>query len=451
MQTNKKSLAAVVILWTCLSLALILFFAQHVTAAKTIKGRIDTVKGKTVLTLWGSHFEMGYAHGYLLADEILNIIENYMLGNLYDPEHYWRTVILIKRYVRVPRIFRREIAGMFQGIVDARGEQGVFSTTLNRDFKPVDLLAWNMVPDIFRLSFTDASFFQQPRFSSSIAGWGDGTADGNVIIARDLDFGAPGDLLDQSSIIIAYQPRLLLQHAWISIGWPGFMGCLTGMNDEGVGAALDLGNNPPELDDLLLPLANLYLGIPRYYSPITFALRTGLEAYRCRKYRADPIGNLFAIVSSKHIAGSFDIHVFSPFLSDDLQPESPAAIIECNNRGTVLRTPDDNQQYEPKLFSKYFLAVTNHHRKLEQPVFSPRYETQVERLNAIDFLTMDKAFAIERAISQEVSPFNTVQMVGFIPETREIWVAFGDGILRAPEIEPTLFQWNDIFKEKPWR
>ena len=45
-----------------------------------------------------------------------------------------------------------------------------------------------------------------------------------------------------------------------------------------------------------------------------------------------------------------------------------AAIIEVNNRGAALRTPEDNQRNEPRLFSDHFLAVTNHHRKLDDPV-----------------------------------------------------------------------------------
>jgi len=58
--------------------------------------------------------------------------------------------------------------------------------------------------------------------------------------ARDLDFGFPGDLVDQTNIIIAHQPNSFFKQRWISIGWPGLIGCLTGMNEEGVGAALIL-------------------------------------------------------------------------------------------------------------------------------------------------------------------------------------------------------------------
>jgi len=38
-------------------------------------------------------------------------------------------------------------------------------------------------------------------------------------------------------------------------------------------------------------------------------------------------------------------------------------------------------------------------------------------------------------------------MTGFMPDTREMWVAFPEDGLTAPESEPTYFQWDDIFGE----
>ena len=411
--------------------------------AQQISGELQVMQGKRVLRLWGSHYDMGYAHGYLLAEEIVALLEGYMLGMLYDVENYWRTLLLVETGVKMPAAYRREIRGMHQGMLDALGEDGLYSELLQREFGPADLIAWNMAPEIFRLSFSDIERADEPRYSSSIAGWGDKTADGSLIIARDLDFGAPGDLLDRSSLLIAYQPRRFVENSWLAVSWPGVIGCLTGMSEQGAGAALDLGNYEPDLDDLLLELDGTYVPPPFYYTPITLALRLGLERRSLRF--PDPIDNVVRIISRIHIAGSFDIHLFSAAGSDGPDSVTPASIIECSHQGAMLRTPADNQNYEPKLLSDSFLAVTNHHRKLQPPVECPRYTHQVQRLNSLDVLDMDTALDIEREISQDQPPFNTVHLVGFIPDRLQLWVSFADGELSAVEADPAEFAWQDIF------
>jgi len=415
---------------------------------RPVQGEIEVIDTIRVLKLRGSPVQMGYAHGYLLADDIVHLIEDYMLGTLYDVDNYWKTVALINSFVRVPLAHHLEVAAMYQGLVDARGTNGMYSPKLKRDLLPVDLIAWNMVPEIFRLTFQDTSFAAGPlRFSSSVSGWGAGAAGTALVFARDLDFGYPGDLLDQRSIAIAYQPGCLLQHEWLSVAWPGMIGCLTCMNDEGTGAALDLGNYAPELEDLLIEHDGIYVALPFAYTPITLALRQGVENKRSFLRQPDRIADLYAIVGGIGVAGSFDIHVFSAERdSAGVQPAYPAAVIECSHQGAALRTAADNQQYEPRLLSELFLAVTNHHRTLMSPVACERYALQVERLNSLERLDMETALDIERDVAQDEGPYNTVHMVGFAPETRRIWLAFAQGELRAREVEPVQLSWEDLFE-----
>lgn len=437
------------------AIILVLLFASAGTStadAQPIKGILKTLQGKRILNVWGNNFEMGFAHGYLLADDIVTLLENYMLGTLYDAKNYERTVRLIKIYINVPAPFWNELKGMHQGMREALGDSGMFSARLKRNYEPVDLLAWNLVPDIFRLGFDSNVLFNTftntsaPGFCSSISAWGEGSFNGNTLIARDLDFGFPGDLLDHANIIIACQPSSFFKHQWVSIGWPGLIGCLTGMNEEGVGAALNLDYASPDLDDLLIPIGDAYIGIPRYYTPVMFALRKAVENKRIIFYRNDPLGNFLYIMRFTNITGAFNIHLFSPYRKGIKSPY-PAAILECSNKGTALRTPADNQQWEPFLLSDTFLAVTNHNRKLRDPIDCPRYETLVNRLNDISVLNMEQALALERAVAQTSGPYNTVQIIGLMPESREIWVCFRDGETPAWETEPAHFQWNELFKK----
>ena len=57
--------------------------AVHAQAGQ-VKGELTSIEGKPVLRVWGTHYEMGYAHGYLLAPEIVAMLEDYMLGRLLE-------------------------------------------------------------------------------------------------------------------------------------------------------------------------------------------------------------------------------------------------------------------------------------------------------------------------------------------------------------------------------
>ena len=430
-------------------LGLVLLISPAAVHAQTgqVKGELTYIKGKPVLRVWGTHYEMGYAHGYLLAPEIVAMLEDYMLGRLLDKRNYWRTRNLLNWYTRIPQAYRREIQGLYDGMVGAIGKEGLYSETIDDHFKPVDLLAFNMIPEIFRLYFNAQGFFSNPpELCSSISGWGEGTADGNLIFARNLDFGEPGDLLEASTLIIAYQHResRTREKSWVSIAWPGYLGCLTGMNENGAGAGLNLGNEQPALNQLLFNLGGIYLGLPFYYTSTAFALRQSIENSPSLLF-PDPIGAFRTNLGIINIAGSFDIHLFSPAGKGGFRLHPPAAILECSNRGTVLRTAADNRNDDPKLLSNHYLAVTNHHRKLAHPIDCRRYESMVQDLNATPVLDMERAFAIERKVAMDKRPYNTVYMVGFIPDTLEMWLATAQGAVPSYRAEPSYFSWNEIF------
>ncbi len=427
-------------------IVLVIFYSLSSVHARTVKGELTTIKGKPVLRVWGTHYDMGYAHGYLLAEEIYDMLENFLLAEYLDVPNYNKTRRMLLTYVHIPLIYRIELQGVYDGMRERLGNNGLFSPTINRTFKPVDLIAWNMIAEIFRISFNSQSIVDVPGLlCSSISGWGEGTTDGNLVFARNLDFGRPGDVLERNSLIIAYQPSGWFKKDWVSVAWPGYVGCVTGMNEEGVGVALNLGNEPPDIKELFLKLGNLYLGIPLYYTSTAFTLRQGLENIGLLSYLSDPAGYFQRVLRKINILGSFDIHVFTPSNSDMFQSYPPAAIIECNHKGAVLRTAGDNQDYDPKLYSDYYLAVTNHHRKLTEPTTCWRYLTLVDRLNNTSVLDIDTAFDIERDVAYFEGPYNTVYMTGFKPDTLEMWVSFPEGDLAAPESEPTYFHWEDIF------
>lgn len=415
------------------------------THAAVLTGALEEAQGLPLLKLWGSHYDKGYAHGFLLAEDITLLLDNYMLGTLYDQDNYWRTTVLVRRFVRLPYRFRRELQGMFDGIVAAIGRDGFYSTILGRPFTVDDLVAWNMAPEIFRLSFPSDSGFQvAPQFCSSLAAWGEASDEGDLIVARNLDFGYPGDLIDRFSIVVSYRSPGTDRDV-VSVTWPGIIGCLTCMNEDGEGAVLDFGNNEPALEQLLFLFGGIYAGIPKYYTPVLLALRQTLERPVRPWLRRDPAGSFFSRLRWLHFAGSFDILLFSPARSFWQRDGYPASVLECNHMRSVLRTPEDNDSHEPVLENAEMLTVTNHHRTLSPPEPCPRYEILVDRLNDCETLDLDAALDIARSVAQDDGPFHTVHLVGFNADRKQVRVSFADETQGAAEAATVFFLWGDLF------
>ncbi len=403
-------------------------------AAPPLTGQLEYVNGMRVLRLWGTHYQQGYAHGNLLAEEIVDLLENYMIGRMYALDMYFYTSVLFLLYARVPVPYQLEIAGLYQGMKDSLGEEGLYSPQLKRGFGPLDLLRWNML-EVLQLDF-ETNDSHAGGMCSSFSAWGDATADGALIMARNLDFGYPDDMLEQSSLLIAYEDhgRVFQGREWISFAWPGLIACGTGMNEDGVGAAAHYSNSNPNVEDL-------FVEIPRYYTPLGFVLRDVLESRR-----DDPLLYFYLRIALSHTAGSYNIHVFRPHLGGDEKAAAPAAVIEGNHLWAVARTPAQNSRCEPRLDGSCCLAATNHHRLLLEPVPCERYEKIVQALNGSGAPDMQAALTIASETYQYDGPFHTMQIMAFNADTREFMVSFADGSGHAYEKEPIHFFWEDIFR-----
>ncbi len=82
---------------------------------------------------------------------------------------------------------------------------------------------------------------------SSVSGWGGATAadpllQGEPAVSRSLGyFVDSGETILGMSRLFVFDPDQGL--SWISVSFPGFMGPLSGMNEEGVNATLNMGNH----------------------------------------------------------------------------------------------------------------------------------------------------------------------------------------------------------------
>jgi len=189
-----------------LATALVLLLAWGLApAAPAIHGRVEILGDPrnpiTVLYLWGTPYERGFAHGQLCATQVKQLIERLALGACLalhcTPEKLdeaWQQMAPF-----VPRRYQDEMRGLADGA-------GV----------SLRYVRWaHAIPD---LSEFHCTFF---------AAWGKATRDGHLQQIRALDYATEAGLQQFPALIVE---RTDSGEVFVNIGWLGFLGCVSGMN-----------------------------------------------------------------------------------------------------------------------------------------------------------------------------------------------------------------------------
>ena len=393
------------------------------------------------LQVWGSHYQMGYAHGYYLAEEIMASFNHRWIG--YTSYHactpaVWENSFLpsFRAYYYVPQKFQDEA----QGICDGFAVKGVslYHAALGRDITSEDILAMTAAtsPDKFGCS--------------SISGWGQSTAaddtlQGGFIIGRNVDARVGlYTIMGNVSLIIAYAPDDPGEQAFFNVSMAGIFGAFSCINRNGVGLCQNTGNHPDT--DTIPP--NSLLG--------------DFLSSRLAVEMVDPDGSgvndIFDIdsmkVHSEHVRSN-DLHIYSP--NDAMHPV-PAAILEINHLGDTLRFVAHNS-IPPAINSSWNLAVTNHDRLLYPPVSCWRYQRLADSLNADDHLTTPRVSRIANTVAIDYDPgsshctYHSMILRPDLVVTNPDWPCVGVSYARcyraAHTQEKVWYSWNELFAGVP--
>ncbi|MBN1426458.1 choice-of-anchor J domain-containing protein [Candidatus Fermentibacteria bacterium] len=328
------------------------------------------------LLVWGTHEEMGYAHGFLLAEQCLANMTRFVVGTTlyhwWTPTEYEGQVLpYFRTYFSIPAPFEEEATGLLAG-VRAKGVS-LFHPALARDITVEDILCSNAMGD-----------FQGFNCSSN-SGWGESTAaddtlEGGVVIARNFEFPTGQNAtLGHTSLIIAFDPSDEDEQRTASVTFAGYFGCTSLVNEHGVGAFIDNGNYPIQGSIT-----------PGSLSPFGLSLRKAVEAAGA----TDVYGVATGIEHSTS-RYAYDVHLVSPF---DAAHPVPAAILEINNIADSLRFATNNG-IAPPIASATNMVVTNHHRVLYPPVYCDRYEALACSLNANLAIDTQRAFRLQDSVA----------------------------------------------------
>jgi hypothetical protein len=211
---KKKLKPALRLLFAAILVALyfVVFDALFLIPGACENGRLARENGVWVLTVRGTPYEMGYAHGKLMKAWVRQAIFGYVdLGLVHEGGRDYSKMVEYaneaKKYI--PGDLLQEI----QGIADGAGV----------DFDKLLVLH----------TFLE---YTQVAACSSYAVFGDAARTGELIHGYNLEFYGYG---------IAHKYVVLIKripdggNAFVSVTWPGFAGTLSAMNDKGLCANLN--------------------------------------------------------------------------------------------------------------------------------------------------------------------------------------------------------------------
>ncbi len=240
---------------------LILLFTISLTnliEAQVVNGEIFLNENNlTVVKVWGTHEERGYAVGYLLAEQIVDMYQNFIVPSFGSLLPFARTLIKDPAHYTIQNEYVVEATAMVNGIVDA-------GFSLNIDYS--DILVSNSFLDIANLSSVNLNL---ANGCSSLMSWGRATEGtditGKSVISRHMDWNVYPAII-RNQVMVVHVPQEEDEQPWLLVGFAGQMSVLSGVNESGLSVMQHM-------------LADDYSNGSLYkaYEPIWFSLRRSIE------------------------------------------------------------------------------------------------------------------------------------------------------------------------------
>jgi uncharacterized protein (DUF2141 family) len=405
-------------------------------------GALRWIHGLPVLQLWGTATERGYAHGYLVGKQIIDFFEFYILEDSWNSARRYQEVFVpfLENNLNCPFEFLLECDSVIEGMKDSGIDMRVQS--LEREFNRTDLLAINSYIE------RRAAFPSRPPSScTQFAFWGsltqDSAQEGGLIAARNMDGECDVRKVTVSHFLLfAVDPSEPGYNRWFSAMWPGFVGTISGINEEGLYSMENAGGTGPG------PVVGNIV-------PCSWVQRIVLER-EGRKATPEKILNRMARFrcDGGGVTAPGSIILWAvPFHNQ----EAPAFVYEGDRFGGAMRTPAQVRPVHPDN-----IMASNHHkvygynpdkpgRSFGKPVsFSSlwRYEAGMNELEAWSRTGKALGLAEAKRLLQIVSHASTEYSVIFLANQMKILVAVDDlktDMWDAPYLPWREYQFEELF------
>ncbi len=218
---------------------------------RTDHGSLRRLKGRSVLQLHGTARERGFAHGFLVGEQIIDFFEFYVL------EDSWQSAARYERefvpFLRGNFAYDPEYLAEVDAVVEGMRSSGMNMRVewLGRDFSREDLLAVNAYIERRAAQPSPAAAsVQNGSGCTQFAFWGEATREselaGGLIAGRNMDGEVDLRKVTVSHFLLfAVDPSEPGRRRWVSAMWPGFVGTITGLNEEGLYGMENAGGTGP--------------------------------------------------------------------------------------------------------------------------------------------------------------------------------------------------------------
>lgn len=341
------------------------------------KGHLEIIDGTRVIFLEGTPEEMGAQQGSLLKKPIRDLVEKVLYG------------------VGVGSSFEKG-RWFFGEIEDAQARLNPFIDP--RVLREMDAIA--QVAKLDREEMRLANFFPELFHCSGFAVYGNATVGGRLYHGRVLDY-LRGVGLEQNAVVMVYKPDQ--GHAWVNIGYAGFIGSVTAMNEKKISIGEMGGRGEGNWDGK--PMAQLVREVMEKASSLEEAIAIMKAGPRtCEYYYVIADGNTRRAVGIAATATTFE--TIDPGQS---HPRLPHAV-----KDAVLMSAGD------------------------------RYEALAKRVQE-GFGKLDEAGARD-LMKKPVCMGSNIHSALFAPETLDFWVANADSKNVASHSRYTHYNLAELLK-----
>ncbi|MDZ4286590.1 MAG: C45 family peptidase [Prosthecobacter sp.] len=322
------------------------------------KGRLELHDGTRVLFLNGTPEEMGAQHGTLLGNEARNLVSRILYGvgvgsSLAKGEWFFGTI--------------ERCQARLQPFVDARFTREMDALASASGLTKEEIRLANFFPELFHCS--------------GFALTGAATKGGRIYHGRVLDY-MKGVGLEPNAVVMIIQPEQ--GHAWVNLGYAGFIGSVTAMNEAHISIGEMGGRGEGHWDGK--PMAQLMREVMEKASTLDEAVAIMRDSPRtCEYYYVIADGNKHQAVGIKATHDAFEV---VPLGGTHPQLDMPVP-------DTVLLSAGD------------------------------RYRELVKRVKE-NWGKFDDESA-RNLMTRPVCMASNIQSVLFAPDTLDFWVANADG------------------------